>query len=208
MQNSERQERISDSTKGKPAYEYTLRSIQKQTLESRRFNVMHIAGTPSFNWETFTQPIHMYKETPEVRRAKWQLANREKKRMEGVQMTEPMFQLPKTTEASIKETSEVSGSAGVVAPFGIQHQRKNLFRKKTIILAKGSAPRPPKNPEAGFDRWPMILEDDDGNNSYMGRVEGNSRSSYVLFIREVIGKGTCSFESYSWIVESNCYYFL
>jgi hypothetical protein len=200
MQSSEKQERMSDSAKGKPAYEYTLHSIPKLTLESRRFNVMHIAGASSFSWENFTQPIHMYKETPEVRRAKWQLASREKKMMEGVQMATPMFQVPKATEASIKEISEVSGSAGVVAPFGIQHQRKNLFRKKTIILAKGSAPRPPKNPEAGFDRWPMVLEDDDGNNSYLGRVEGNSRSSYVLFIREVIGRGICSVGSYGWIV--------
>jgi hypothetical protein len=185
-QNYTKQGTSTEHNKEKAAYGYYLRSMEKQPDDTRRFHVMNITGVTSFSWGNFTQPVHMYKETPEVRRLKWKLKKQEKTMKEDMTASSSIRPLPKPAESAKQERmEEVGGSIGTIAPFGVQPPRKNLFKKRTIILARGSAPKPPRDAEASSDRWPMILEDDDGMNAYTGIVEGNSRSTYVLFIREV-----------------------
>ena len=66
------------------------------------------------------------------------------------------------------------------APYGRQ-KKAQIFRKKTVVL---SVDERKASEEQSRHTLPWVLEDAEGQNGYVGRLEGGMRSNYVLFVMQ------------------------
>ncbi|KAI8384985.1 uncharacterized protein BYT42DRAFT_564292 [Radiomyces spectabilis] len=135
----------------------------KSSADHGRHHVMDFRTSKKIDLKTFSRPVRLQRKD----------ANYVPLRERG------------TETDTVESPSEVRGpktsaDTSLIAPMGGATRNKNmLFKKRTrqIFLAKDDV-RELKEQE----QKPWILEDYDGQNCFMGTLEGAQRSDYVLFV--------------------------
>ncbi|AOA64816.1 Transcription initiation factor IIF subunit alpha [Komagataella phaffii CBS 7435] len=161
--------------------EVTLKSCTREEIEDVRYHILKFQSQSKVNFNKFTQPVRLHRKDPT--NLQFQLTRKEiderraSKKADKLANEESLADSNKGTGSSEQHGADMS----VVAPDGGARlvRRANFFRKKTKQVRMVDDQKRKIRYE---EYYPWVLEDYDGENTFVGNYEAGNPDTYVLLV--------------------------
>lgn len=167
--------------------EFKLRSCTKEEVKDLRHHVLKFHSKSDVNpAKNFTQPIRLHRKDP--RNLQYQLTMSEleerKKNAEQEEKEKNEKAAAAAAAAAKADDGKPKADMSLVAPDGNARRPQKPFQKKTRQVMTGDSATKKLRYE---EYYPWVMEDFDGQNTWVGSYEAAQSDTYVLFVFDVDG---------------------
>ncbi|CAN6667894.1 transcription initiation factor IIF subunit alpha [Trichomonascus vanleenenianus] len=158
--------------------EFKLRSCSADEVKDLRHHVLKFHSRAKVDPQSFQQPVRFHRKDP--RNLQYQLTISEQEQRKQAQEDA----VAAAAAAAANPTAKPQADMSIVAPDGGARRFNKPFQKKTRQVQGGDEATKKLRYE---EYYPWVMEDFEGENTWVGNYEAAQSDAYVLFVFDVDG---------------------